>query len=72
MLGNAPAGEFQFAELLHEPGSRMIIGKRYDQNGEAQARAVLMDLAASPATAKHLALSLVGRARHEVRKLFGG
>src|SRR3954452_22595664 len=61
MLGNAPAGEFQFADLLHEPGDRTIMGKRYGQSGEAQARAVLMDLAASPATAKHLATKL---ARH--------
>ena len=61
MLGNAPAGDFQFAELLHEPGDRTIMGKRYGQSGEAQARAVLMDLAASPATAKHLATKL---ARH--------
>ena len=61
MLGNAPAGEFQFAELLHEPGGRTILGKSYRQDGEAQARAVLMDLAASPATAKHLATKL---ARH--------
>jgi uncharacterized protein (DUF1800 family) len=61
MLGNAPAGQFQFAELLHEPGDRTIMGKRYAQGGEAQARAVLMDLATSPATAKHLATKL---ARH--------
>ena len=61
MLGNAPAGDFQFAELLHEPGDRTIMGRRYGQTGEAQARAVLMDLAASPATAKHLATKL---ARH--------
>jgi len=37
MLGNAPAGEFQFADLLHEPGDRTIMGKRYGQSGEAQA-----------------------------------
>jgi uncharacterized protein (DUF1800 family) len=55
------AGEFQFAAVLHEPGSRTIIGKRYDQAGEAQARAVLLDLASSPATAKHLSTKL---ARH--------
>jgi uncharacterized protein (DUF1800 family) len=55
------AGEFQFAAVLHEPGSRTIMGKRYDQPGEAQARAVLLDLAASPATAKHLSTKL---ARH--------
>lgn len=55
------AGEFQFAPVLHEPGARTIMGKRYGQQGEAQARAVLMDLAASPATARHLSTKL---ARH--------
>jgi uncharacterized protein (DUF1800 family) len=60
LVGGTP-GQFQFAELIHEPGDRTIIGKRYRQPGEAQARAVLLDLAASPATAKHLATKL---ARH--------
>jgi uncharacterized protein (DUF1800 family) len=60
MVGGTP-GEFQFAEMIHEPGDRTIIGKRYRQDGEAQARAVLLDLAASPATAKHLSTKL---ARH--------
>jgi uncharacterized protein (DUF1800 family) len=60
LVGGTP-GQFQFADMLHEPGSRTIIGKRYDQPGETQARAVLLDLAQSPATAKHLATKL---ARH--------
>lgn len=60
LVGGTP-GEFQFADMLHEPGSRTIISKRYEQAGEMQARAVLLDLAASPATAKHLATKL---ARH--------
>jgi len=60
MIGGAP-GQFQFAAMLHEPGARMIVGKRYDQAGEQQARAVLLDLAASPATARHLSTKL---ARH--------
>jgi uncharacterized protein (DUF1800 family) len=47
--------------MLHEPGTRTIIGKRYGQSGEAQARAVLLDLAQSPATARHLSTKL---ARH--------
>jgi uncharacterized protein (DUF1800 family) len=47
--------------LIHEPGDRTIMGKHYRQDGEAQARAVLLDLAASPATAKHLSTKL---ARH--------
>ena len=54
-------GDFVFAEPIHEPGVRMIMGKRYDQVGEAQAQAVLNDLAVHPATARHIATKL---ARH--------
>ena len=60
LIGGTP-GEFQFAEMLHEPGTRTIVGKKYSQDGEAQARAVLLDLAANSATAKHLSTKL---ARH--------
>jgi uncharacterized protein (DUF1800 family) len=60
LVGGTP-GQFQFAEMIHEPGDRTIMGKHYRQDGEAQARAILLDLAASPATAKHLATKL---ARH--------
>jgi len=68
-LGRGPAsrlisgspGEFQFAEMFHEPGARTIIGKTYRQDGEDQAKAVLLDLAASPATANHVSMKL---ARH--------
>ena len=38
-------------------------GKRYEQTGEAQARAMLTDLAVHPATARHLTTKL---ARHFV------
>lgn len=54
-------GSFAFAPRIHEPGARTIMGKRYDQQGEKQAAAVLDDLAVHPATAKHLATKL---ARH--------
>src|SRR5690349_19706832 len=57
LAGSAP-GEFQFAELIHEPGERLIMGRRYRQDGDAQPRAVLMDLASNPATARHLATKL--------------
>lgn len=60
LIGGSP-GQFHFAEVLHEPGTRTIMGKKYAQDGEAQARAILLDLAASPATAKHLSTKL---ARH--------
>jgi uncharacterized protein (DUF1800 family) len=55
------AGAFAFAPRIHEAGPRTIIGKRYDQQGEKQASAVLDDLAVHPATAKHIATKL---ARH--------
>ncbi|HEY1124165.1 MAG TPA: DUF1800 domain-containing protein [Sphingobium sp.] len=56
-------GEFFFAPPLHEPGARTILGKSYAQAGEAQAGAVLGDLARHPATARHIATKL---ARHFV------
>ena len=62
-MGGAP-GSFVFRPNLHEPGARTIIGRRYAESGEAQALAVLRDLAAAPATAHHIATKL---ARH-----FGG
>lgn len=58
--GGAP-GDFVFAGAIHEPGERIIMGKRYTQAGEAQAQAVLNDLAVHPATARHIATKL---ARH--------
>ena len=58
---SARSGAFAFAPRIHEAGPRTIIGKRYDQQGETQAAAVLDDLAVHPATAKHIATKL---ARH--------
>jgi uncharacterized protein (DUF1800 family) len=68
-LGRGPAarfaagqpGQFSFVPALHEPGIRTIMGKRYGRADEAQAQAVLADLASSPATARHLSTKL---ARH--------
>lgn len=54
-------GSFHFADAIHQPGERLILGRRYGQQGQAQAKAVLLDLAAHPATARHLATKL---ARH--------
>jgi uncharacterized protein (DUF1800 family) len=56
-----PGPKYWFAAPIHEPGSRSVMGKRYGQPGEAQAQAVLTDLAVHPATARHLATKL---ARH--------
>jgi len=48
---------------LHEPGARTVLGRSYADGGEQQARAIIHDLAASPATARHIADKL---ARHFV------
>ena len=65
-LGGRRAAEgnpdrFTFRPGQHEPGTRTILGKRYAQDGEAQARAALIDFARAPATATHIATKL---ARH--------
>ncbi|MBX3653269.1 MAG: DUF1800 domain-containing protein [Ramlibacter sp.] len=57
------AGGFAFRAGLHEPGARQLLGQRYNQPGEAQAQAMLHDLAGHPATARHVATKL---ARHFV------
>jgi uncharacterized protein (DUF1800 family) len=56
-------GEFTFNPRLHEPGSQRIMGREYQDNGFEQGRGVLLALARSPATAKHIATKL---ARHFV------
>jgi uncharacterized protein (DUF1800 family) len=59
--GAGQPGSFLFAEVLHEPGARRMVGRSYAQAGESQARAILSDLATHPSTARHLATKL---ARH--------
>lgn len=54
---------YVFRPGAHEPGSRTVLGRRYAEDGEAQGRAILRDLALHPATARHLAFKL---ARHMV------
>lgn len=64
-VGRVPEGKgrFVFFDRAHEPGSRMILGKTYAPAGEDQARAVIADLVARPATARFIATKL---ARHFV------
>ena len=52
-------GAFEFRDAAHEPGTKVLLGKRYAQSGGAQVRAVLDDLARHPATAEHVARKLV-------------
>lgn len=63
VAGNGAPATFRFVAGLHEPGSRTVLGKSYPEGGEEQARAILRDLAAAPATATHIATKL---ARHFV------
>ncbi|HUO94392.1 MAG TPA: DUF1800 family protein [Rhizomicrobium sp.] len=51
-------GRFLYRPQLHEPGARTVMGRRYEQSGQDQARAIFADLAASPKTAEHLAKKL--------------
>jgi uncharacterized protein (DUF1800 family) len=50
-----------FRAELHEPGAKVVLGKRYADTGYDQGVAVLRDLAASPSTARFIATKL---ARH--------
>ncbi len=51
-------GQFLFRGAAHEPGSRTVMGKTYNQADGEQAWAVMKDLAGSPHTAHHLAVKL--------------
>jgi uncharacterized protein (DUF1800 family) len=50
-----------FVAFAHEPGARQVLGAVYREGGADQALAILDDLAAHPATARHIATKL---ARH--------
>lgn len=56
---NAVPGDFMFRPRTHEPGVRTILGRRYPQEDQQQAQAVLQDLAHHPATATLIATKLV-------------
>ncbi|MBV1703823.1 MAG: DUF1800 family protein [Hyphomicrobiales bacterium] len=56
-------GSFAFNRFAHEPGAETVLHKVYAQAGVGQGEAVLRDLAAHPATARHVAFKL---ARHFV------
>lgn len=52
-------GGYRFAAAMHQPGGRTVLGRRYPDDGEEQARAILTDLAGRPETATHVAAKLV-------------
>jgi uncharacterized protein (DUF1800 family) len=56
-------GEFYFRPLMHEPGEKAVLGRRYEEDGVREGEAVLEALAMHPSTARHIATKL---ARHFV------
>ena len=54
-------GGTAYVSIAHEPGKRRIMGRSYADTGAQQALSILDDLAAHPATARHVATKL---ARH--------
>jgi uncharacterized protein (DUF1800 family) len=54
-------GRFVFRPELHEPGAKLVLGKRYADDGFGQGIAVLHDVARQRATARFIATKL---ARH--------
>ncbi|MGE0119858.1 MAG: DUF1800 family protein [Dongiaceae bacterium] len=55
------AGQFRFHDIIHEPGEKTLLGRRYREAGMAEGEAVLADLARHPSTARFIARKL---ARH--------
>src|SRR5215470_16129687 len=54
-------GTFRFFPQIHEPGDKVLLGRTYRDGGMDEGEAALRDLAAHPATARHVATQL---ARH--------
>ncbi len=54
-------GAYRFEERRHEPGTKTVLGKKIDENGEAEGLQVLHRLATSPATAKFISMKLAVR-----------
>ena len=51
-------GSFRFRPFAHEPGDKILLGKRYEESGQDEGVAALTDLAVHPATARHVAHKL--------------
>ncbi|MHC2020676.1 DUF1800 domain-containing protein [Methylobacterium sp. CM6247] len=59
-LDNEHCGRTFFDPRRHEPGAKRLLGKTYPDIGEGQLLAVVRDLAANPATARHVATRFAG------------
>ncbi|HYX74097.1 MAG TPA: DUF1800 domain-containing protein [Steroidobacteraceae bacterium] len=60
-FGAGESGRFMFRPELHQPGAKVVLGRRYAEEGFGQGAAVLRDLAHERATARFIATKL---ARH--------
>ena len=60
-FGEAQSSGAMFVGVAHEPGARQVLSRSYPAGAADQARAILRDLAAHPATARHVSTKL---ARH--------
>nr|PZN70391.1 MAG: DUF1800 domain-containing protein [Pseudomonadota bacterium] len=58
LQGGEP-GRFHFREALHQPGSKVLLGRRHAEAGVEEGEQALRMLALHPATARHLATKLV-------------
>jgi len=63
-FGGGEPGRFVFRPELHEPGAKVVLGRRYPDEGFGQGVAVLRDLAHERATAQFIATKL---ARHFIQ-----
>jgi uncharacterized protein (DUF1800 family) len=61
--GEPNPGGFRYRPVIHEPGSKTLMGKTYQEDGLQEGLLALSDLAARPETARHIASQL---ARHFV------
>ncbi len=54
-------GDFDFVERIHEPGAKMVLGQKIEEDGVGEGRKVLHLLATHPATAKFISKKLAMR-----------
>ena len=60
--GREPQGGepgFRFVPAMHEPGTKVVLGKRYRDGGEREGREVIRDLCRHPSTAAFVSRKLV-------------
>lgn len=59
LAGRSSEFGFAYQELLHEPGTRTVLGVRYRDEGAAQGERAIRDLCRHPSTAQFVATKLV-------------